>query len=190
MIVNEHDALGAADGEAFDPGGLDPEAFGSGVIAPAVPLGSAERPRGHARVVAGVLLVAVALTGIVGGVVLDQWMLSQGWIRPGRIFGVDAGPGPRRGPRSAQEERQRLSEFYTRELALTPSQRERIDVIVGAQVADVHAVWTQMRPRMDSVIERTRVQIEKTLTPEQSVKFRALRERRDRRLRGGGLGPQ
>ena len=41
------------------------------------------------------LLVAVAITGVVAGAALDQWMIVRGYTRPGRLFGIGwswAGP--------------------------------------------------------------------------------------------------
>jgi Spy/CpxP family protein refolding chaperone len=69
---------------------------------------------------------------------------------------------------------------------LTPDQRTRVDSIVGRQVTQVHAIWEEMRPRMDSIINGARSEIERTLTPEQRKKFSDLRERR-RMGRGGGV---
>jgi hypothetical protein len=182
--VSEHGALGGMDDDALDPGGLDPEALGSGVLAPAAPSAGGERSRTRARLLAAALLVAVANTGIVAGAALDQWMIVRGYTRPGRLFGI--GWSHRGPPRSPEEERQRLTDFLTRELALTPPQRAHIDTIVAGQVNEVHALWAEMRPRMDAVIARTRVDIDRVLTPEQRVKFEALRHRRDRGRREFG----
>jgi hypothetical protein len=184
--VSERDALDAFDAAALDPGGLDPDALGSGMLAPAPRRETGEHSRGRARLIAGALLVTVAITGVIGGAALDQWMILNGYTRPGRLFGVDIGSGlGRRGsPRTLEEERERQTEFLSRELSLTPPQRARIDSIVAVQVAQVHALWTEVGPRMDDVIGRARTEIDRVLTPEQRVKFQALRERFDRGRRG------
>jgi len=190
--VSERDALGPLDDAALDPGGLDPEALGAGMLAPARRGVAGEHSRGRARIIAGALLATVAITGIIGGAALDQWMILHGYTRPGRLFGVTIGSGHgRRGPpRTLEEERERQTEFLSRELALTPPQRMRIDSILAVQVAQVHAIWTQVGPRMDDAIGRARTEIDRVLTPEQRVKFKALRERFDRGRRFGRPGPR
>ena len=74
-----------------------------------------------------------------------------------------------------------MGEFLSRELNLTPEQRVKIDTLVSEQVREIHAIWESSRPRVDSVVARTRSEMEKILTPDQRKKFEELRMRRERR---------
>jgi hypothetical protein len=167
-----------------------------------LPAGDSRR---RARLMAVAVMFAVAGAGVVGGISIDRWMIKEGVVQvrgprdsrggPGdrsrRGGGGGRPPGPpgmdRGGPFGGPGERQRFTDFLTRELDLTTEQRVRVDSIVGRQVTEIHAIWEQMRPRMDSVVGGARGEIERVLTPEQRTKFAELRERR-RGPRGEGRG--
>jgi Spy/CpxP family protein refolding chaperone len=90
--------------------------------------------------------------------------------RPGLEHGI------RRPPPRDREFRNR----FARELGLTPEQRTRIDSIMDRQGRELRAVRGQVQPQLDSIISRTRHELDAVLTPEQRQKAAEIRRRHPR----------
>jgi Spy/CpxP family protein refolding chaperone len=115
--------------------------------------------------VALLVLALVALAAGLAGVAVDRLVLL-----------------PRHAERHHPRPRHRDLEFrdrMARALELSDSQRVRIDSLMERQLQEVRAIREQAQPRLDSVISRTRSQIDSILTPEQREKARALARRGD-----------
>jgi Spy/CpxP family protein refolding chaperone len=130
-------------------------------------------PARRARLQAAIVLAAVVLTSLVGGIALDRFVLHR--HRPGVRM-------ERRGPDAARPARsemsRRIAERMGSDLDLTPDQLAHVDTIIGRQLESVRAIMDRTRPAMDSVLAGTRVAIDSLLTPEQRVRFDSLRARR------------
>jgi Spy/CpxP family protein refolding chaperone len=127
------------------------------------------RPRGRMRALLVLLLVAMA--GGLAGVAVDRIFLLPRWEHGPRGPG---GPGLG-GPRDRE-----FRDRFARELGLTPDQRTRIDAIMDREGQQMRAVRAQIRPGLDSIITRTRRQLDSVLTPEQRTKAEAIRKRHPR----------
>lgn len=130
-------------------------------------------PARRARLQAALVLAAVVLTSLVGGIALDRYVLHR--HRP-TTHGDRRGPDGGRPPRT--EMSSRIAERMGTDLGLTPDQRSRVDTIIGHQLDAVRAIMDRTRPEMDSVLASTRVAIESLLTPDQRARFDSLQARR------------
>jgi Spy/CpxP family protein refolding chaperone len=117
------------------------------------------------RLVAALLLVLALLVGVVVGIALDRTVLLRG------PFGGKGWRMAFTGPSPAFRER------MLRELGLTPEQRVRVDSVIDRSHREFCAVHDDIRPRLDSVVARTRRGIDSVLTPEQRVKAEKLKAR-------------
>lgn len=142
----------------------------------------------YPRAAAAALICSVAFAGLAGGVLLDRTLLAPraavaeppAGAGPG-IVG-DGAPGPR-------VLRLRPSDRFSEELDLTPLQRARFDSLMERRMQALRALHEATRPRMDSLLETTRAEIDAMLTPEQRQKLRAMREQVRRGMPGPGSGP-
>jgi Spy/CpxP family protein refolding chaperone len=128
-------------------------------------------PRGlRAPWVAALVLLLVALAGGLAGVALDRLVLLPRMFhpgfehRPGRHFGRDRG----------------FRDRFAREVGLSPEQQTRIDSIMDHQGRELRAVRAQVQPQLDSIITRTRRELDSVLTPEQRKKAEEIRRRHPR----------
>jgi Spy/CpxP family protein refolding chaperone len=113
------------------------------------------------------VLLLVAFAGGIAGVAVDRLVLL-----PHRFGGRDwhdGRPGPPRG--------HGFRDRFARELNLSPEQQTRIDSIMDRQGKELRAVRGQVQPQLDSIITRTRREIDAILTPEQRVKAETIRKR-------------
>jgi Spy/CpxP family protein refolding chaperone len=117
------------------------------------------------------VLLLVAFAGGLAGVALDRLVLLPHMFR-GPGFGHEHGPGGRRDP----EFRAR----FARELGLSPEQQIRIDSIMERQGRELRAVRGQVQPTLDSIITRTRSQLDSVLTAEQRKKAQEIRRKHPR----------
>jgi Spy/CpxP family protein refolding chaperone len=132
--------------------------------------GSRRPPPGPLMAV--LVLLLVAIIGGVAGVALDRLVLLPHMFR-GPGFGHGHEPG---GPPRDREFRAR----FARDLALSPEQQARIDSIMDRQGRELRAVRGQVQPTVDSIIARTRRQIDSVLTPEQRKKAEEIRRKHPR----------
>ena len=116
-----------------------------------------------------VLLLAVIVGGF-AGVAIDRHFLLRRMFRPGweRFEG-------RRPPRD-REFRNRFAE----EVGLSPAQQVRIDSIMDRQARELRLVRSKVQPALDSIITRTRRQLDSVLTPEQRQKAEEIRHKHPR----------
>lgn len=141
------------------------------------------------RLAAAAVLLTIAVAGIAAGVVLDRYV-----ILPRRFdsdHGVVDGGGARRrggGMRNGERERrggrQEFHDRLARLLDLTPEQRVQLDTVMARQARDLREAHAAAQPRVDSIVRRTRRQLDSLFTPAQREKLRALRDS------GGWFGAQ
>ncbi|MFL5533411.1 MAG: hypothetical protein ACJ8BC_15715 [Gemmatimonadales bacterium] len=129
------------------------------------------RPGG--RLLAVLVLLLVAVAGGLAGVAVDRRMLLPRKFEGHRF---EHGPGPHR-PRD-REFRNR----FARELGLSPDQQTRIDSIMEHQGHELRGVRRQVQPQLDSIVSRTRRQLDSVLTPEQRKKAEEIRRKHPRPL--------
>ena len=127
------------------------------------------RPSG--RVLAFLVLLLVAVAGGMAGVAIDRRVLLPRKFEGHRF---EHGPGPH-GPRD-REFRNR----FAHELGLSPDQQTRIDSIMEHQGRELRAIRHQVQPQLDSIVSRTRRQLDLVLTPEQRKKAEEIRRRHPR----------
>jgi len=77
----------------------------------------------------------------------------------------------------------RLMEWISGEVELTPEQRERMEGILEDRMEEFREVTEELRPRYREIVRETRRDLARVLTPEQRARLReAVRERiRERR---------
>lgn len=126
----------------------------------------ARTPRPSAWAVVALLLCAVAT-----GAAADRlWLLHSG-----RVLSAGMPPlSPVARPSAAQEAELRTR--LRRALELTPAQAPVVDRIISEQIGMLERLRTDVRPRLDSIFEVTRVALDSVLTGPQ-------RARRDSLLR-------
>lgn len=138
------------------------------------------KPNLAPRVQAIVLLLLVATSGALAGIVGDRLLSDRQQPAPAE---PPAGAEPRPwGPRGDV----RYGERLIGALDLSPAQRSAIDSIVAEQQARVRELNEEVRPRFRAITEQTRSGIEGVLTDEQRVRLRELREERVRAMRDAG----
>lgn len=118
------------------------------------------------------VLLLVAFAGGLAGVALDRMVLLPHMFR-GHGFGHEHGPG---GPLHDREFRARIA----KELGLSPEQQVRIDSIMDWRGRELRALRGQIQPTLDSIITRTRRQVDSLLTPEQRKKAEEFRRKHPR----------
>jgi Spy/CpxP family protein refolding chaperone len=146
------------------------------------PLRNAPPPGGltpfSGRTVAVLLLLLALVAGFSAGIALNRVVLVPHAL--GRAFF-----GPGRGGRLPHGDEHRGSrEHFAKAVGLTAEQQERIDTIMERRLMELRGVRQQVQPQVDSVLARTRRQIDSVLTPEQRRRAESLR-RDERALRGG-----
>lgn len=117
------------------------------------------------RLVAALLLVLALLVGVVVGIALDRTVLLRGPFGGRGWRMAFAGPSPA------------FRERMVRELGLSPEQRVRVDSVIDRSHREFCAVHEGVRPRLDSIVARTRLGLDSVLTPEQRVKAEKLKAR-------------
>jgi hypothetical protein len=152
----------------------------------------------RSRRTATFVLLAFLVGGLAGGVVLDRYLLlpratvGEAARRDDRMR--DSGTrngGSRGGGRdggSRSDMRRRFSERMTKELGLSPSQREQMDTIFAHQFAAMDSVTRLMRPSIDSIVKRAQQSVDSVLSAEQRTKLVELRKQRAARGDRGGPG--
>lgn len=75
-------------------------------------------------------------------------------------------------------------DWLEEELALTPAQRDTVKRILQGYQGAMNEMWTEIRPRMDTIRLRVRAQILPVLDSAQQDRYRALVARSDSGRRG------
>jgi Spy/CpxP family protein refolding chaperone len=143
--------------------------MGTSIVSVTEPL---EAPRGsNARLIATIIVVVAFIAGLLVGAVADRiWLFRHGG-------------GPER-HRIAD----RIVEHLSRDLNLTPQQKQQVATIVAAHAKKMDAVWSNVRPQIRTEIDAANREISAVLTPEQREKFDKLRMRLGPRRGPGGPG--
>lgn len=140
----------------------------------AVPLEQTRKPR--VSRVSILLIVAAFLAGLWGGVAVDHYLWRG---RPGGPLGgmgPDRGHGPEAPEQRAAMQR-RMADRLTRELKLTPEQRQRVEVMLPRHMAAFDSLRREMAPRLQALLDSSSAEMEAILTPEQRVKWEENRRR-------------
>jgi hypothetical protein len=125
----------------------------------------------RSKTLAAGLLGATFLLGVaVGGVGLAAWGDND-----------DREPPERR-------ERPSYSEILGRELSLTPTQRDSLEVILGRREEAMRQLWQDFGPRFDSLRVEIRNEIRGMLDSSQANKYEELILRGERRRGEGDRG--
>ena len=111
-----------------------------------------------AKWIASVLVLAAFLAGILVGILGTHLVMRGGRHIP---------------PRAAHF----LAERLDRRLDLTDEQEKKIEEVIARRHARMNAIWESARPRIHDEIEATNNEIASILTPEQRVKFEAIKMR-------------
>ncbi len=102
---------------------------------------------------------------------------AAGWgAREGARCGGRGGRGGR-GPDAMVD---RLS----RELSLTPAQRDSVRAIFAGHHAEFEALWADVRPRFDSLKAVVRAEVAAQLSPDQRARYQRLLEDAEHHRRG------
>jgi len=139
---------------------------------------------GSQRAVAALVVALALATGLVAGVAVDRGLLLHGHPFGGRGWMV-------RGPRDHGLGAERVRKGFASELGLTPAQVVQVDSIMARHMTERRALMDSMGTRMRVLLDSTRADVDRILTPEQRQKFAALRARRDSVMarRGRRFGP-
>jgi Spy/CpxP family protein refolding chaperone len=120
---------------------------------------------------AGLVLLLAVIVGGLGGIALDRHVLLPRMFHHGDF---DHGPGPH--PPRDRDFRRR----FANELGLTEEQQTLVDSIMDRQGRELRAVRGKVQPEVDSIITRTRRQLDSVLTPDQRKKAEEMRRRHPR----------
>lgn len=143
----------------------------------------------RSRAVATLVVAVALLTGIVVGIAADRRLLwpgrfaggggEGGW---GRFWGHGppglGGHGPWEGTHGGGGgPSDRMRQRFASELGLNATQIAQVDSIMARRTAERRALEDSMRPRMRAVLDSTRSDIDRVLTPDQRKKLDAWRSR-------------
>lgn len=118
------------------------------------------------------IAVAVMTATFMAGVMV-------GYAAP-RLLGREAPVAAAEPPAAAPGARRERTSIFD-QLNLTPEQQVRRDSILEKRRREMNAFWEQYGPEMRAIVDSTRAEIDRMLTPEQRVemeKFRAKRRER------------
>lgn len=134
------------------------------------------------KMVAFVVLLAVAVAGGAAGVLIDRTLLlDHGPRGGGPPRGGDYRGGRGRSP--SPEMRRRFSDRMAEELKLTKEQQVKVDTIMTRQFRGMEAASASIRPTIDSLVRAAQASMDSVLTAEQREKVKTLRK-----SRGDGRG--
>ncbi len=105
----------------------------------------------------------LAAVGLLAAVFVAGGLAGWG----GREAAEREGRGPHRGP-------DEMVAYLSRELDLSPAQRDSVRAIFTRHRPETDALWAQVRPRFDSIKARMRTEIDALLTPEQRTRHQQL----------------
>ena len=111
-------------------------------------------------------------------------MFLLGAFLTGGALGFAADRAMDRGKPSHRGDRESMSARIAKELALTSAQRTSMDSLMARRREQIREVYRPIRPQLDSldkvgraISESTHAQVRRILTPEQQVKWDAMRSR-------------
>ncbi|HEX6323492.1 MAG TPA: hypothetical protein VFZ36_07190 [Vicinamibacterales bacterium] len=119
---------------------------------------------------------------LIGLAVLVVTFLAGG-VAGAAIREVTADPTPAREARSDGRDSERRGErrFPFEYLGIEGEQRAQIEALFDRNQAATSAVWQEYKPRFDAIVDSTRAELNRLLTPEQREKFTEYRKRRRER---------
>jgi Spy/CpxP family protein refolding chaperone len=132
---------------------------------------AAPSKRRNGPLLAILVLLLVAFVGGLAGVAMDRLVLLP------RMFG---GPRFEHGPGHHPPRDRDFRRRFAHEIGLSEQQQTRIDSIMDQQGRELRAVRRQVQPQLDSIVVRTRRQLDSLLTPEQRKKAEEIRRRHPR----------
>ena len=144
----------------------------------------------QSRLTAVGVLLAVAVAGGAGGVLLDRTLLApkdHTFTRPPMGGGDNAG---RRGGPPSADGRRRFSDRLAKELGLTPEQQVKVDTIMTRQFQGMRKASATIQPTIDSLVRAAQASMDSVLTPEQRIKVQEMRKRPRTRGPEGTPGPR
>lgn len=116
----------------------------------------------RAKALSALLLVAVFLAGLLVGAAGDRALDRREH-------------GDRGGRRGFEAE-------LLESLRLDPAQRTAMEALLERRRAEAAAVWTEVKPRLNEVVARTREDVARVLTPEQLAEYDRQMAERQRRM--------
>jgi Spy/CpxP family protein refolding chaperone len=116
---------------------------------------------------------------------------AGGAIAGGAAIAVaDRGDG-RQGHKPHRHNSEDHLRFMTRQLELTPSQRDSVQAILGRYKPKMDSIWRQVGPRFETIKDSISNDIRRQLTPEQQTKYTNMLERfEQQRQDTAGRGPR
>jgi Spy/CpxP family protein refolding chaperone len=114
----------------------------------------------RAKWIAGIVVIAAFVAGVLVGVAGSHLLMLHG-----------------RRPHIPGRAAHFLVARLDRRLDLTDAQEKQIEAIIARRHARMNAIWDAARPRVGEEIAATNDEIAATLTPEQRVKFEAIKMR-------------
>jgi hypothetical protein len=142
-------------------------------------------PNLSTRAQAIVLLLLVATSGALAGIVGDRLLLDRGSNERTQDPATQQPPGGEGPWRWEARPDERYAERLAYSLELTEAQRLVIDSIVEVQQDRVQVLSQQIQPQFRAIADETRSSIEDVLTPDQRARLISLREQRMRTMRPG-----
>jgi hypothetical protein len=125
----------------------------------------------RSQLVAGALLAAVFAAGLVVGAAAFA-------TRGDKVVTRERSAGEREGRRERPRERSYIG-WLEAELALAPAQRDTVERILDGYQGAMQEIWTEVRPRMDSIRLEIRGEIMAVLDSTQQERFLVLAARSD-----------
>jgi hypothetical protein len=127
---------------------------------------------GRRRWLAALTLVAVALASVLTGAAVDRAYMR----RSTRIVGDTAFHPLSSALRTPSDaDRKQIRAELSTALDLTPEQERVIDSIMTSRSGQFEALRASIRPRVESLVNNMRSDVETVLTPDQREKYRKLR---------------
>ena len=133
------------------------------------------------RRAAAVIAIIVVCSALAGAAI--ERTIYQGHRGPRGAGGAGGPGGPGRGSHMQDSTRRiDMLDRMVKDLSLTPAQRAGIDSVMRRSDSALRAIRTEMQPRLQSVLEGSRADIQARLSPDQKAKFDAMApSRRGRR---------
>lgn len=122
-------------------------------------------PNGRSRWIA---IAVMSATFLAGGML--------GFAMP-RLFGKEPLAAQPAEPRAPHDERRDRHSIFD-ELDLTAAQQARRDSIFEKRRQQMEKFWSEHGPEMRAIVDSTRAEIDRMLTPEQRAKLEQFREKR------------
>jgi len=140
---------------------------------------AAPSKRAPSRLLVVLMLVALFGAGMVAGVTLDRLVLHH---RHGPFAGMGPSGAPGRGSPEERAARRadmhrRLADRMSRELGLSPEQRQQLDAMLPRHEAAFDSLRAEMDVRLRTLLDSTGAEVERILTPDQKTKWEAVRRR-------------